>query len=134
MYSSQGSEKVCAWLTKEGWRDVSGKSCVVGVTVFVCQTACGILMVTINLCGGDWWCTVALMDSYTRLVVFLKASTNNKAETMLGAFLEGVNRFGLPSRVRCDKGGENVLVSQYMLVEGQEEGAVLLEEASTTSV
>ena len=55
------------------------------------------------------------IDGYSRLVVFLRASTNNKAETMLGAFLEGVNHFGLPSRVRCDKGGENVLVSQYML-------------------
>lgn len=55
------------------------------------------------------------IDGYSRLVVFLKASTNNRAETMLGAFLEGVNCFGLPSRVRCDKGGENVLVSRYML-------------------
>ena len=46
---------------------------------------------------------------------FLRASTNNRAETMLEAFLEGVQHYGLPSRVRCDHGGENVLVSDFML-------------------
>lgn len=46
------------------------------------------------------------IDGYSRLVVFLRASTNNKAKTMLTTFLDGVNHFGLPSRVRCDKGGE----------------------------
>ena len=55
------------------------------------------------------------IDGYSRLVVFLKASANNKAATMLASFLEGVDHYGLPSRVRCDKGGENVLVSQFML-------------------
>lgn len=55
------------------------------------------------------------IDGYSRLVVFLKASTNNKAQTMLTSFLTAVDNFGLPSRVRCNKGGENVLVSQYML-------------------
>jgi hypothetical protein len=55
------------------------------------------------------------VDGYSRLVVFLKASANNKAETMLASFLTGVRNFGLPSRVRCDKGGENVQVSQFML-------------------
>ena len=55
------------------------------------------------------------IDGYSRLPVFLSASTNNRAETVLQSFLEGVQQYGLPSRVRCDRGGENVLVSRYML-------------------
>ena len=55
------------------------------------------------------------IDGYSRLPVFLKASTNNRADTMLQSFLNGVQRYGLPSRVRCDRGGENVMVSQFML-------------------
>lgn len=49
------------------------------------------------------------------MIVFLRCSTNNKASTVLYAFREGVHRFGLPSRVRSDKGGENVDVALYML-------------------
>ena len=56
------------------------------------------------------------------MITFMQASTNNRAETMLHAFRKGVTEFGLPSRVRMDKGGENVLVAQYML-EHPERGA-----------
>lgn len=45
----------------------------------------------------------------------LHASTNNRAETVLNLFTEAVVTFGLPSRVRCDKGGENYDVGYYML-------------------
>lgn len=47
--------------------------------------------------------------------MFLTVSPNNKAETVLSAFSEPVGQFGLPSRVRMDKGGENVLITRYMI-------------------
>ena len=47
--------------------------------------------------------------------MFLQASTNNCASTVLSAFQRAVDEYGLPSRVRTDRGGENVLVSQFML-------------------
>ena len=55
------------------------------------------------------------IDGYSRLPVYFQASTNNKSETVLRAFLGAVEQYGLPSRVRCDRGGENVLVSNFML-------------------
>ena len=55
------------------------------------------------------------IDGYSRLIVFLKASNNNKAATVCQLFIESVSKFGLPSRVRSDKGGENVDVARYML-------------------
>ena len=47
--------------------------------------------------------------------MFLQVSNNNCVGTMLRTFQTGITEFGLPSRVRMDKGGENVLVAQYML-------------------
>ena len=55
------------------------------------------------------------IDGYSRLIMYLKVSTNNFAATVLAAFTSAIHQFGLPSRIRIDRGGENVLVSEYML-------------------
>ena len=40
------------------------------------------------------------IDGYSRLVVYLKRSTNNLASTVYGSFIDATRRYGVPSRVR----------------------------------
>ena len=54
------------------------------------------------------------VDGYSRRVMFLKASTNNKAKTVFTLFMEATEKFGLPQRVRGDQGVENVDVAWFM--------------------
>ena len=55
------------------------------------------------------------IDGYSRMIVFLRCSTDNRATTVLSAFERGVEQYGLPNKVRSDCGGENVDVWRYML-------------------
>ena len=66
------------------------------------------------------------VDGYSRLIVYLKASTNNKVSTVLQSFQDAVMQYNLPSRVRCDYGLENVDVARLMLeTKGINQGSVL---------
>jgi hypothetical protein len=47
-------------------------------------------------------------------VVGIRASNNNRSETVLDVFLGAAGVNGFPSRVRGDHGTENVLVAQFM--------------------
>ncbi len=55
------------------------------------------------------------IDGFSRKVMYLHASNNNRASTMLQLFLGATEEHGWPSRVRTDKGGENVDVARAML-------------------
>ena len=56
------------------------------------------------------------IDGYSRMITFLGASNNNRAATVLNLFMDAVMQYGVPSRVRCDHGGENNDVCTFMEV------------------
>ncbi|XP_015748691.1 PREDICTED: uncharacterized protein LOC107328478 [Acropora digitifera] len=54
------------------------------------------------------------IDVLSRLVVYLKCATNNRTATVMASFFEGTRKYGIPSRVRSDYGGENIEVGRFM--------------------
>ncbi|KAF7306246.1 Integrase catalytic domain-containing protein [Mycena indigotica] len=57
-----------------------------------------------------------IVDGYCRTITALEASTNNEAQTVLNLFLSAINRFHVvPSRMRGDRGGENIEVAVWMI-------------------
>lgn len=55
------------------------------------------------------------VDGYSRVCVFMKASDNNRAETVEQLFLTGTEEWGWPQRVRVDYGGENMGIWKQMI-------------------
>ena len=55
------------------------------------------------------------IDGFSRLPVMLECTDNNTAATLPKCFLEAVRQFGIPSRVRSDKGLENVGIADFMI-------------------
>ena len=54
------------------------------------------------------------IDGKTRTIVFLNCSPNNCASTVFHHFQSAVAIYGIPDRIRSDKGGENIDVWRYM--------------------
>ncbi|KAK0542464.1 hypothetical protein OC846_006730 [Tilletia horrida] len=54
------------------------------------------------------------IDGKSRLVTFLRAHGDNTAQSVARAFDNAVTKWGLPSRVRADYGGENLGVKARM--------------------
>ena len=70
--------------------------------------------------------THAGIDGYSRMIVFIHCSNNNKATTVYYHFLQAAREFGLPSRVRSDQGKENTLVVRHMLQKrGENHGSMI---------
>ena len=65
------------------------------------------------------------VDGFSRMVVYLQCSTNNRASTVFDAYMEAVQNYGLPSRVRSDRGGENVQVANFMLQHPERGGSFI---------
>lgn len=54
------------------------------------------------------------VDGFSRHIMYLRCSCNNRADTVLTLFKEAVTQYGLPYRVRADQGCENVDVAWFM--------------------
>ncbi|KAF8823653.1 hypothetical protein HHX47_DHR9000419 [Lentinula edodes] len=54
------------------------------------------------------------IDGYSRLITGLRASNNNRGQTVLSLFLSAAEKYQLPSRVRGDHGIENIWVAAFM--------------------
>ena len=76
---------------------------------------------------GRWgFYTHAGIDGYSRLIVYLRCSTSNRAQDVLAGFASACDSYGVPSRVRCDCGSENVLVGVLMnLLRGTHRGSFI---------
>ena len=55
------------------------------------------------------------IDGYSRLPMYTVIAPDNTSETALNAFKSGVIEYGVPHRVRTDKGKENVGIAEFML-------------------
>ena len=65
------------------------------------------------------------------MVLYLKCTSNNKANTLYEIFLIAVQNFRLPSRVRSDQGLKNMLVARHMIEKRGSEQRSMLTGSST---
>lgn len=71
------------------------------------------------------------VDGYSRVLLYLRCETNNRASTVLSAFRKAVDTYGLPDCVRSDLGGENVDVWQYIYEQHSNDPSCVIVRNST---
>uniref|UniRef100_A0A3Q3FD54 Integrase catalytic domain-containing protein n=1 Tax=Labrus bergylta TaxID=56723 RepID=A0A3Q3FD54_9LABR len=64
------------------------------------------------------------MDGYSRKLMFLQCSSNNRADTVMELFSTAISENGRPCHIRTDKGGETVMIWEDMR-EHRDENSVL---------
>jgi hypothetical protein len=57
------------------------------------------------------------IDGFSRIIPFVRCHTNNRSDTILGAFKVAVQQYGLPDKVRTDHGGEDIRIWSMMIKE-----------------
>lgn len=75
--------------------------------------------------------THGAIDGYSRLVMYLKCRPNNRSSTVYELFLNAIQLFNLPSRVRSDQGSENLMVARHMIEKRGSERRSMLTGSST---
>lgn len=55
------------------------------------------------------------VNGFSRHIMYLAAATNNRSQTVLDLFWKATREDSIPSRVRLDKGGENIKVCYFMI-------------------
>ena len=63
---------------------------------------------------------------FSRTVVYLRCAGNNRAVTVLRAFMEAITNYGVPEKVRSDLGGENIEVWRYMIEQHRSDRAIVV--------
>lgn len=77
----------------------------------------GVLLIHHLCCTGliHWRIVIhGFIDGYSRLIVGLRASNNNRGATVLDVFLRACEAYGVPSRLRGDHGTENIETACWM--------------------
>lgn len=66
------------------------------------------------------------IDGHSRMITYLRAASCNTSKGAACFFLKGVTRYGIPSRVRADCGGEFVDFGHFMTaINGAERGSFI---------
>ena len=76
-----------------------------------------VIIINFNTCISNRWRFVihAGIDGFSRLPTYIVIASDNTMATALKAFQCGVREYGLPEKVRTDKGRENMAIAEYML-------------------